>query len=61
MSSQKTMLNSRETAKAIGVDRKTLRKWVKEGRCPIAPIDGLYPHRWFVADVAEWVRRAVAS
>lgn len=55
--SPKPLLNSRETAAAIRVDRKTLRKWVREGTCPVAPIPGIHPPRWHRADVEAFVAR----
>lgn len=51
----KVLLTATETAAIIGIDRKTLRLWVRSGKCPIAPIPGMTPHRWHRADVDAWV------
>jgi len=51
----KALLNSSETAKALGVDRKTLRKWVRDGVCPVAPLPSIEPPVWRRADVELFV------
>ena len=51
----KALLNSMETAAALGVDRKTLRKWVRAGVCPVAPLNGISPPVWHRADVESFV------
>lgn len=48
-----------ETARALGIDPKTLRKWVKEGVCPVAPIAGIEPPVWRRIDVEGFVGGAV--
>lgn len=55
----KALLNSTETAAALGIDRKTLRKWVREGVCPVQPQDGIEPPVWRRADVEAFVGGSV--
>ena len=53
--SPKALLNSTETAAALGIDRKTLRKWVRQGVCPVAPLAGIEPPVWHRAAVEAFV------
>jgi len=56
--SEKPILTALETSRLLEVDPKTLRKWVKEGNCPVPPINGVRPPRWRRADVLAWVGSA---
>lgn len=49
------LVNSGEIARALGIDRKTLRKWVREGVCPVKPLDGITPPVWRKADIEQFV------
>jgi hypothetical protein len=51
----KPLMNGGETARALGIDPKTLRKWVKEGVCPVSPIAGIEPPVWRRIDVEGFV------
>lgn len=52
---QKPILTSVEVAALLNVDRKTLRKWVRGGLCPVTPLPGIEPPKWRRADVEAFV------
>lgn len=45
----------KETAEKLTLDPKTLRKYVREGVCPVPPVPGVKPPKWRVADVDAYV------
>jgi len=45
------ILNIKQLAERLGVPTVTLRYWLKTGQCPVAPIEGMKPAKWWVADV----------
>lgn len=47
---RKPLLNGRETAAALGIDPKTLRAWLRDGKCPVPPMPGK-PPKWRRLDV----------
>lgn len=51
----KPILNRKETAQALGVDVKTLYRWLRSDQCPVPPIPGMSPHKWRAADVKAFV------
>lgn len=52
----KPILTAKETAALFGIDPKTLRQQVREGRFPVQPIPGSKPNKWRRADVVAWIR-----
>lgn len=49
-------MNAHDVAAVLGIDRKTLRKWVRTGVCPVAPLAGIEPPLWHRAAVEAFVR-----
>lgn len=45
------LLNIKQLAERLVVPTVTLRYWLRVGRCPIAPIEGMKPPKWRVSDV----------
>jgi hypothetical protein len=45
----------KETAEKLRLDPKTLRKYVREGVCPVAPLPGIKPPRWRASEVDAYV------
>lgn len=56
----KPIINGLQMAAALGIDPKTLRKWIREGKCPVAPIHNVPPLRWRRADVEAFLGRSIA-
>lgn len=52
-----TIARSTEVATSLGVDIKTLRKWVRQGVCPVEPVNNTKPLQWLRADVAAFCSR----
>jgi hypothetical protein len=48
----------KETAEKLQLDPKTLRKYVREGVCPVMPEPGIKPPRWRAAKVDAYVDAA---
>lgn len=53
--SEKPILTAGEVAAKIRCDPKTLRKQVREGRCAVAPIQGMKPPKWRAVDVDKFL------
>lgn len=48
---KRKLLNTNDLAARLGVSRQTIRNMLREGRCPVAPIEGTKPPRWSPVDV----------
>lgn len=57
-SGRRVLYTAKETAQKLALDPKTLRKYVREGVCPVAPIPGINPPRWRASDVDAYVAGA---
>ncbi len=51
----KPLLTATEAAHLLGMDRKTLRVQAREGRAPVAPVEGTKPARWRRLDVEAFI------
>lgn len=49
------LLNTLKTADKLGVTPKTLRNWLKSGKCPVAPVPGMKPPRWRSAEIETFL------
>lgn len=41
-------------ARYLGVSRRTLYNWLKDGRFDAPPIEGSHPRRWNIEALDEW-------
>jgi len=51
----KYILNITDLSKKINVPVSTLRYWLKQGKCPIQPIDNFDPPKWNLSDVNRFI------
>jgi len=57
----KPLLNGKQTAERLCITDKTLRTWLRQGTCPVAPIPGMKPAKWRAADVDAWIAGGAAQ
>lgn len=50
------LLNATETAKRLGVPVVTLRYWLRHGRSPVPPVDGMKPPKWKTVEVEAFLQ-----
>jgi len=50
-------LNLTKTAQYIGIKKRTAHNMLNEKRFPVAPLSGVHPRRWAVADLDAWLRQ----
>ena len=51
---EKRLLTASEVAQHLGVPRRTFYNWLKRGRFPVQPVEGLTPQRWSIESVDLW-------